>query len=161
MADYIARFKNVIANVKSKDLVLPANPILIDIGKAFVSAYRGRWESFIASAANDVSSNTPPVSTIVNPADTSDPSVIGEWNGDTDTFTPLSANDRNRLMGKHFLRELRRHIRDVFVKYRNDTTTLQAGDAGETIDEAKAGIDAAAKTEANTEIGDDDNDPEL
>ncbi len=160
MADYATRAKTIIANIKNKDQTVPGNAFLLAIAYSYVYAYRGRWEEYIASGENSITSNTPPERTVVNPANTEDPTDIGVLNTDTDVFTAASAGDKNKLFAQHFIREQRRFNRDILKLYRLQTTTITAGDAGETAEAFRAGVVSAAETEANTELGDDSNDPE-
>jgi hypothetical protein len=77
MADYITRAKTIVANIKSKDQILPGNAFLVDMAHAYVYAYRDRWETFISSSDNRITLNAGRETTVVSPENRDDPLDIG------------------------------------------------------------------------------------
>lgn len=146
MATYIARYKAVIANIKNKDQTVPADGVLRAVADAQIRQYPTQWTETLAS-----------VGYVTNPA-TTDPLDIGTMSGET--FTPDVTNlDKYRAL--HGIRNLRKHLRDIYIADQLKVDTAVAGDVGSTPSEVADRIKTDANTSADTNIGDPDNDPEV
>ncbi len=158
MATWIQR---TIAAVEAYKAGTTSNAFVRQIARAFAHSYRGQWESLIGDAMlNTVTSNTPPESTVINPANLSDVNDIGVLNSDTEVFTPATVAQKDKLLSLNYIRLVRDFHRQILTKYRLETRVITAGEAGQTAADYRALTLSDAAAEAVTELGDPANDPE-
>ena len=148
MASYVDRAKAIVGNIKSKDQVVPPNAYLTQLCDAYVRAFLPQWRANLLKLA---------VPLVINPSNLADPFDIGTLSGET--FTPASAGDKTKACAFHFLDTQRQNAKQIIVAdQKNDV--LLVGEAGQTPAAAGQARKDAAASEADTELGDPDNDPE-
>jgi|TARA_Y100000296_G_scaffold70105_1_gene84486 hypothetical protein len=153
MVTHINRAKTIIANIKSKDAVVPGNPFLFKMVHAFVRAYPSQW---IANLGRQ------PTPLVINPDNLSDPLDIGTLDdSDPPVFTPAVNGVKNTALASHYNGMQREYNKAILVADLKKQDTIVAGDAGKTPEEVaeEHRVEAIAETKAN--LGDPDNDPEV
>ena len=158
-ANYGARAKAIVANVKSKDQVVPGNPFLLSLANAFVRTYPGKWNARLAKGMPDLRSPIP--AHIVNPDNATDVLDIGTMDAaEPPNFVPATTATKTKFKSRHYVEMVREFHRQVLMADRVNNATVRVQDAGTTAQEVVKRIRDAAVTEAATELGDPDNDPE-
>lgn len=154
MAGFIARAQAILANLQSKDVVVPDSAFAAKMMRA--AAYSGgdRWVRFLQSDDNRVSANTPTERTVINPDNYEDRLDIGLWTYATRTFTPLSNADTIKLASQFYLRSLRQIHADMLMHYRVALQIVSAEDIGRTPSEVEVASRTAAYQEAAMHLGD-------
>lgn len=147
--DYVTRAKTIVANVKSKDATVPSNAFLKTLSDAFVRWFPSQWSQLLVRKG-----------LATNPA-TTDPFDVGVLAGDPAVFTPSTAAEKSALKSVHFISMVRVFCQQVVINdKKNNSGTAVVGDAGLTPTQVRSRIEADAKAETMTQLGDPDNDPE-
>lgn len=156
MAGHVERARAIVANIKSKDRVVPSTSFLRTIGAAFVYTRTPDWQVLL-STQTLVALDSFEVF-MINPDNPADPLDVGVVNRTTGVFTGASQNTKDHLLAIFYIRMQREYNRLALQAYRLKTTQIDGSNTGETAEGFRAATMSAANSEAITELGDNNND---